>query len=285
MADYKVVDIEQLEAGLTATADAIRAKTGSSDEIPWNAETGMAANIEEVFDAGKKSEYDTFWDEYQNYGNYEDTNFSSERLFAFSRWTDKNFFPKYDIKIGPGGKGTAYYLFASSQITNLTQRLKDCKVVLDTSNAKAGNEMFAWCPVLTHVPTVSLVGMKDSDARYIFAGSPNLIEIEQIILPPEGFSGNLAYWFSGDKSITTLSIQGTIQQEGFDISPAIKLSKSSIISIINALSNSTSGLTVMFSLTAVNNAFETTEGAADGSTSDEWLALAATKPNWTISLA
>jgi hypothetical protein len=41
MADYKVVDIEKLEAGLTATANAIREKTGDSAKIDWK-ENGMA---------------------------------------------------------------------------------------------------------------------------------------------------------------------------------------------------------------------------------------------------
>lgn len=57
-----------------------------------------------------------------------------------------------------------------------------------------------------------------------------------------------------------------------------KLSKASITSIINGLSADTSGNTVTLSKTAVNNAFGGTE-------SDEWLALVATKPNWTISLS
>lgn len=64
----------------------------------------------------------------------------------------------------------------------------------------------------------------------------------------------------------------------------MKLSKPSITSIINCLSTTTSGLTVTLSKTAVNNAFETSEGVADGSTSQEWLNLVATKTNWTISL-
>lgn len=62
------------------------------------------------------------------------------------------------------------------------------------------------------------------------------------------------------------------------------LSKASLTSIINGLSAETAELTVTLSQIAVNNAFETAEGLADGSASEEWLALIATKPNWTISL-
>jgi hypothetical protein len=57
-----------------------------------------------------------------------------------------------------------------------------------------------------------------------------------------------------------------------------------LTNIVNALSTTTTGLFVTLRKDAVNKAFETSEGAMDGSTSDEWLALAATKANWTISL-
>jgi hypothetical protein len=62
------------------------------------------------------------------------------------------------------------------------------------------------------------------------------------------------------------------------------LNKASIVSVLGGLDHGKSGLTLTLRLDAVNKAFETSEGAMDGSTSDEWLALAATKPSWTISL-
>ena len=63
------------------------------------------------------------------------------------------------------------------------------------------------------------------------------------------------------------------------------LNKESIENIIGALSESASGKTLTLKLTAVQKAFETSEGANDGNTSGQWLALAATKSNWTITLA
>lgn len=69
----------------------------------------------------------------------------------------------------------------------------------------------------------------------------------------------------------------------FQYSPL--LSKASIESIVLALYAEATGKTLTLSETAVNNAFETAEGLADGSTSAEWIALRGTKTNWTISLA
>ncbi len=85
-------------------------------------------------------------------------------------------------------------------------------------------------------------------------------------------------------NLTDLAIAGVIGQSGFDIHWSIKLNKESHISVIEALSPTTEELSITLSLAAVNSAFETSEGALDGSTSEEWLNLIATKANWTIAL-
>ena len=56
-----------------------------------------------------------------------------------------------------------------------------------------------------------------------------------------------------------------------------KLTKTSITSIVNALSPTASGKTLTLSSNAVKNAFGSTTAA-------EWTALVGTKSNWTISL-
>ena len=74
-------------------------------------------------------------------------------------------------------------------------------------------------------------------------------------------------------ALENLTIDGTIGQNNFNLKDSTKLSKASIESVIDALSTTTSGLTVTFSKTAVDNAF----------TADEWAALKATKSNWDIT--
>ena len=81
-----------------------------------------------------------------------------------------------------------------------------------------------------------------------------------------------------------IGFEGTIGKGGLDLHWSTKLNKESLTSIINALSSDTTGLSITLSLTAVNNAFETSEGAADGSTSTEWINLIGDKSNWSISL-
>jgi hypothetical protein len=80
--------------------------------------------------------------------------------------------------------------------------------------------------------------------------------------------------FFSCKKLQELNIEGTIGQNNLNLKDSTELSKNSMTSVINALSTTTSGLSVTFSKTARTNAF----------TDDEWAALIATKPNWTINL-
>ena len=79
-------------------------------------------------------------------------------------------------------------------------------------------------------------------------------------------------------------IEGTIGQNGLDLRWSTKLSRASIESIINALSDTTSGLSITLSLAAVNRAFAYVENGDDGSINQPWLDLVASKPNWAINL-
>lgn len=80
--------------------------------------------------------------------------------------------------------------------------------------------------------------------------------------------------FKDCSELEELPVSGTLKTNGFDVHWSTKLNKTSITSIINALSSTTSGLTVTISKAAKEAAF----------TDEEWAVLEATKPNWTISL-
>lgn len=66
MAYDRVVDSAELDAGMTATANAIREKTGSTDPIVWDASNGFKTAVEGIVAGGEVtySEYDDvcFWD-------------------------------------------------------------------------------------------------------------------------------------------------------------------------------------------------------------------------------
>lgn len=94
---------------------------------------------------------------------------------------------------------------------------------------------------------------------------------------------NLTSALSQLRELRELRFQGSIQAD-LSVKDSKLLSKDSIRSLLPCLSGTVSGKTLTLSLQAVDTAFETSEGAADGSSSAEWTALVDSKPNWTISL-
>ena len=161
---------------------------------------------------------------------------------AFFYWAEFCFKPKYDIC--PLWNTGAQETFAYSKI-------EDIKVTIDVSrnNGSPLNRTFHSCNNLHTIPKL-------------------IVKSTTTYTTP----------FTNCAALENITIEGTIGQNGFDVQYSTKLTKASITSIINALSITTSGLTVTLSATAVNNAFE------GGSTGTEWLTLKATKSNWDISL-
>ncbi len=98
-----------------------------------------------------------------------------------------------------------------------------------------------------------------------------IIRIPKLIF--EGAT-NINSMFLNCPELEELICEGIIDITGIDLHWSTKLSKASIISIINCLSITTSGLSITLSKEAVDNAF----------TAEEWTALEQTRPNWTISL-
>jgi hypothetical protein len=240
--------------------------------------TRAKADYDAVYEAGRKDYADeywnTFWDAFQNYGN------RNYYWVAFAFWPKEAFKPKYDIR---PTYGSSAQMFTSSTIDNLKQILIDCGVVLDMSKAASITEAFAYAPKLTHLPTIDTTNVSSFD--YLFCNDKALIEIEKLILKSDGSQKIGASNFAPCYNLVTLIVEGTIGSNGFDVHYSTKLSKASIISIINALSTTTSGLTVTLNDAAVKKAFETSSGANNGNTSTEWQSLIATRSNWNISLA
>ncbi len=222
-----------------------------------------APKINKVFEAGKKAEYDSFWDIYQQNGNRQ----SYYTAFAGEGWTNDTFKPKYDIR----PIGTAMMLFVSSKIDgDLVEILDKQGVVLDTSMSTNLSNAFS-VSLFTRIGVVDTRGV--AALSQTWHASYYLETIDKVILNNAGTT-SFNMTFSACNQLKNLLIEGVIGQNGFDVSASRGLSHDSIVSIINALSTTTSGLAVTLSKTAVNNAFSDTE----------WATLIATKSNWTINL-
>ncbi len=215
---------------------------------------------------------DAFWEEFQQGGNR--SNYSNAFRIG---WTNSIFKPKYDI----AGSGSFASAFAATDIFgDLAILLEGLGRKLDTSRATSLNSLFYNAAKLTRVPVIDASGA--SDITYMFDSATALQTIDKVILKSNGSQSMNA--FRNLTALENLTIEGVIGQNGLDIHWSTKLSKASLISIVNALSTTTTGLAVTLSKTAVNTAFETEAAAANGTESQQWLALIATRGNWTISL-
>ena len=222
---------------------------------------------------GMQTEYDKFWDGFQNYG----ARTMYGNAFGFE-WNDNIFKPKYDIV--PAGDNGADNMFFQTKIVDLAACLEKANIKFDTSQATRLNGVFDRSANLESVPPLNAVNATRMVMTYY-----NSNKIKKIVIKNIQASCTFDRAFNYLSALETLELNNCIiGQNGFNVQWSPKLSHDSIVSIINALSTTTSGLTVTLSRTAVNNAFETSAGAGDGSTSQEWLNLIATRNNWTISL-
>lgn len=254
----------------------LQSKTATTGEIV-KADDGYVGLSEvdtnPAFEAGKKSEYDAFWDAYQMKGSRD---YNYDAAFAGIGWTAAFFKPKYDIR-----PLRCQYLFMQSGIEgDIEKMLSDAGVVLDTSQSTLFSQFATYAQKVTRFPTIDMSSF--GGLVNMFQGCGSLVGIRKIVVN-ENVRFDSGGCFYSCRSLADLVIDGTIGQTGTNLSWS-PLSKASLISVVNALSSTTTGLTVTLRLAAVNTAFETTAGAADGSTSEEWTALIATKPNWTINL-
>ncbi len=200
------------------------------------------------FEAGRVSYYDEFWDAFQANGtrnNYQNA-FVNSGVGKFNGgWNDKTLNPKYPIIV----HAAFNMCLNNANITRFNQ-------IIDATN----------CP-------------NYGQLQGIFSGCTELISAKKIITHKKMNYVNTFYNCSKLESIT---VEGEIGYSiDFRWSP---LSKTSIENIISVLASDVTEQTLSLNQTAVNNAFETADGLADGNASTEWLDLVNTKPNWTISL-
>lgn len=263
---------------LTGIANKLREYLYTTELInPQDFESKIAEAINTVgnnayysgIEEGKQAEYDKFWDSFQENGNK--TNY----LYAFSGtgWTDTTFKPKYNMK-----PTNAQYMFSENSIIHLYEILTEQNVEIDFSQCTNFNRMLMWSQA-QHIPTVDT--RSSSNINYIFFYASLVKTIDKLILKDDG-SQTFSDAFSGCSSLIDITIEGIIGKQ-FNIHHCPKLSKKSIESIINALSETANGLTVQFSQAAVQNAFGISDITEESTWTNEYRTLRNSKSNWTIA--
>jgi hypothetical protein len=213
-----------------AVCDKIRALLGLTDTIKADELPEM---INGVYAIGQKTERDKFWDAFQNNGNR--TAYpNSQGVFSGYNFNFDNFYPKYDIR-PEGNANQLFYAWTNGNVIgSLSQRLKECGVVLDTSKATSMGQMFSYTK-FTELPAISFEGVTSSasnNIRHVFANNPHLETIEKIIVTENTYYQT---WFADTTNLKNVTFEGIIGQNGLDLSPSTSLTKDSLMNVINCL--------------------------------------------------
>ena len=222
----------------------------------------IAENEQAVFEAGAKSEYDRFWDVYQAEGNRDNYNYA----FTGYGWTQSVFKPKYNIV-----PVTPTSMFSSSRIVDI--RPQTIGVDVDFSKCTS---FYYLCSnsTIKYIGVVDCSSASPASLSYIFSSAKELVSVEKVIMPEMDSAGFADKSFENAVKLEHIRIEGVIRRSTC-LRWSVVLTKESITSIVQALSDTAEGQTITFSQTAKEAAF----------TDSEWAELIGTKPNWTFSLA
>ena len=220
----------------------------------------IAENEQKVYDAGKKAEYDKFWDIVLR-GNI------SKYHFAGKAWTSTTFNPpsgEYYVENAQG-------LFCECAITDLAEIFEKNEFSLDFSNCSIFGTCFYFCRSLTHLPVLDL--RKIEEATNMFAYSSKLHTIDGLIFSEDGLKGGTNQMFYNCTALENITISGKIKAN-ISFSSCTKLTHASLMSIINAL----------FDLTSDGTATKTlTLGTANQQKLTEEEQAIAIQKGWTIA--
>ena len=201
----------------------------------------LKQDFDEVYEAGKQAKENDFWEVFQDGGKTQNYYYA----FAYGRFNDSNYNPKYDIRCS-SGTTPSRYMFYQSGIT-------DTKVGI-YANA---NNLYQAFNAATQLETIRLLNVYETTT--------------------------FDTAFNNCTSLKNITFEGVIGLD-IDIhwSP---LTTESIVNIIEHLSTTASGKTLTLNTKAVNSMVFPYTSAESGITYNSWNELIATRNNWTISKA
>lgn len=187
--------------------------------------TTIAENEQKVYEAGQKSEYDKFWDTYQQNGN------KTSYAYAFAFWDASLVKPKYDLIPTVSAQGIFYECDIAGDIEEF---FANQGITLDLSkiNSSYGvNQIFRGCRNLTRIGVLNCSNC--TQFIEVFYADVKLETIEKLILSEKITTyGTTA--FTSCSRLKNLTVEGTIVRS-FNISPCSSLTVDSALTIIRAL--------------------------------------------------
>jgi hypothetical protein len=197
-------------------------------------EAGKTKGIEE----GKKSEYDRFWDDYQQNGNR--TTYS----MAFGGcWTANNFHPKYSMR-----PKTAFMMFYDNmgggiKIDDFVTFCEENNVALDFSQCTNAQNALAALRTYHHgVLDFSKCTAMNTLFYSHNSVSPSITTIDEWISTETTTYHSST--FQHAVNLTNITFSGVIATGDFNVSYCTKLTHDSLMSIINHLKDGVTSKTV-----------------------------------------
>ena len=183
-------------------------------------------DLDDVYEAGKKAEYDKMWDVLQPEGI---TYYSNK--FTGSDFNFDNFYPKRDI-CPVGNASQIFYAWEYGNCKgDFKARLEECGVVLDTSQATNLAGAFNYSH-MDNLPIIDCTGLT-VDCNSVFANSwGDMKTIEKIILKD---TVKCISWFNNATGLEKVIFDGTIGQNSFNVQWSKKLTHDSLMSILVTL--------------------------------------------------
>ena len=231
--------------------------------------TTIAENEQKVYDAGQKSEYDRFWDDFQQNGE------RTQYVAAFSAcWTPETFKPKYPIR-----PTNAYFMFFNNHgdgicIEDFVEFCAENNVVLDFSqctNAQYG----IGCLKSSHFGVLDF--SKCTSMSNLFYLHNSALEVYNVQTIDKFVSSEITTYststFQHAVQLKNVVFEGVIATGVFDVSTCKKLTHDSLMSIINALKDYSGSSTTKICTLGADNLAKLT---------DEEKAIA-TQKGWTLA--
>lgn len=212
---------------------------------------GGGGDTEAAFEAGRQAESEAFWNSFTNNGNR--TNYQ----YAFWYWGNEYITPTRAIV--PTDKGSLYHTFAFN--TNLKEIRKGkfdfSQKERGTNNQQGFGFTFQGCRNLLIIEDIGIKAEHQIIQAFSECSSLHTIEVLRIA-EDTALNTNI---FRNCANLQNITIDGTIGQNGFDIHWSTKLTKASILSILNAcnIDVTSSPVTVTFPSKCIDGVTSTQE--------------------------
>lgn len=160
--------------------------------------TTIAENQQKVYDAGQEagiqSEYDRFWDIFQQNGSRRNYGYA----FVEKGWTNETFKPKYPII----ATGTASYMFDGCGLTDYDFVEKG--ITLDLSGATAITYIFRNSKGIKRVGVIDATGCKDINRAFYGSG---ITTVDKLVVKETTLYDNT---FQAADHLENITIEGCI---------------------------------------------------------------------------